>query len=564
MAHQLLFALAAADPWAVRVLRDAAAGAGRRAAGDVAATYLRRALAEPPAAGERADVLVELGLAEAADDAAGACAHLEEALGLAAEGRRAEVAFALARVLLLAGRFADAADVLEPLMAELGEDDSQLACSVQSEFVNVTRWEPSTRPRSLPVVERLRARALAGEQLDPRLQTQVAIELAVEGREREQAVAAARGALARAELMAPESSANIPQAVSVLLYADLVDEAARHAGDQLHTAERQGWPMVSAIATTTCALVHLHAGAVSDAIAYARHAFAGVSEGWAPPMGVAFLAGALIARGELEEAGTEYARRAWEAELPPVWPFVVVRFFRGQLRAARGEHERGLADLLHTGELCEQFGVLNPAFVGWRSCAAASLVALDRHPEALALARKELALARRWGCHRPVGIALRAAGNAERGEAGIGTLGEAVAELERSPAPLDLAAARVDLGAALRRGGERSAAREQLRRGLDLAHRHGALGLAQRAREELVVAGGRPRRDALRGRDALTAGELRVARMAAAGRTNRQIAQALFITLRTVEHHLTHTYGKLGISSRAQLEAALEETPPGG
>ena len=85
----------------------------------------------------------------------------------------------------------------------------------------------------------------------------------------------------------------------------------------------------------------------------------------------------------------------------------------------------------------------------------------------------------------------------------------------------------------------------------------GGLAVAGRARRELVIAGGRPRRDATRGRDALTAGELRVAQLAAAGHTNRQIAQALFVTQRTVENHLTSTYAKLGISSRGALGAAL-------
>ena len=72
-----------------------------------------------------------------------------------------------------------------------------------------------------------------------------------------------------------------------------------------------------------------------------------------------------------------------------------------------------------------------------------------------------------------------------------------------------------------------------------------------------MVAGGRPRRDALRGRDALTPSELRVAEMAAAGQTNRQIAQALFVTQRTVENHLTSSYSKLAINSRPELRAAL-------
>ena len=73
-----------------------------------------------------------------------------------------------------------------------------------------------------------------------------------------------------------------------------------------------------------------------------------------------------------------------------------------------------------------------------------------------------------------------------------------------------------------------------------------------------MIAGGRPRRDALRGRDGLTPSELRVAQLAAAGQTNRQIAQALFVTQRTVENHLTSTYAKLGISARAALGAALD------
>jgi hypothetical protein len=102
--------------------------------------------------------------------------------------------------------------------------------------------------------------------------------------------------------------------------------------------------------------------------------------------------------------------------------------------------------------------------------------------------------------------------------------------------------ARADLGSALRRSGARTQAREPLRQALDLAHANGGLALAERARSELIIAGGRPRRQAIRGRDALTPSELRVAQMAAEGQTNRQIAQALFVTQRTVEAHLTSEF----------------------
>jgi DNA-binding CsgD family transcriptional regulator len=119
-----------------------------------------------------------------------------------------------------------------------------------------------------------------------------------------------------------------------------------------------------------------------------------------------------------------------------------------------------------------------------------------------------------------------------------------------------------DLGAALRRAGHRAESREILRPALDLAHRCAALALTERARTELLAAGGRPRRLVLSGLDSLTPGERRVAQLAAAGLSNRDIAQNLFITARTVEGHLTHAYHKLAITAREQLPAAL--APPGG
>ena len=134
--------------------------------------------------------------------------------------------------------------------------------------------------------------------------------------------------------------------------------------------------------------------------------------------------------------------------------------------------------------------------------------------------------------------------------------------LRRSSARLELARALGDLGSARRRAGNRAAARDLLRESLDLGYALGAHAVAARAREELVAAGGRPRRNASRGRDALTPSELRVAELAAAGRTNRQIAQALFVTQRTVENHLTSAYAKLGITARPELAAVLAPEGP--
>jgi ATP/maltotriose-dependent transcriptional regulator MalT len=98
--------------------------------------------------------------------------------------------------------------------------------------------------------------------------------------------------------------------------------------------------------------------------------------------------------------------------------------------------------------------------------------------------------------------------------------------------------------------------------GLDLAHRCGAERLAQRAAAELRAAGARPRRAVLTGLEALTASERRVAELATGGMSNPEIAQALFVTLNTVETHLRYVYQKLSISTRGQLPAALWAPPP--
>jgi len=149
---------------------------------------------------------------------------------------------------------------------------------------------------------------------------------------------------------------------------------------------------------------------------------------------------------------------------------------------------------------------------------------------------------------REEGMALRALGEIT-GDAAL--LEQAVAVLTPSPARLEHARALTDLGAA-------TAAREPLREALDLAVRLGATALAERAQRELVATGAKPRRPLLTGAAALTAAQLRVARMAADGLGNRAIAEALFVTEKTVEGRLGQAYRKLGIGSRTQLGAALD------
>jgi DNA-binding CsgD family transcriptional regulator len=194
-------------------------------------------------------------------------------------------------------------------------------------------------------------------------------------------------------------------------------------------------------------------------------------------------------------------------------------------------------------------------FAGWRAEAVEGLVVRGEAAEAQVLAREQLELSEQLGTPGARGAALRVL--ARTVTEPIPLLERAVEILAGSPARLEHTRALVDLGAALRRANRRADARGPLRRALEQADRAGMLLLARRAREELNATGARPRRSALSGPGALTPAEHRVAELAARGHGNREIAERLYVTQRTVETHLTHAFQKLDIGSRAALAAAL-------
>jgi DNA-binding CsgD family transcriptional regulator len=235
---------------------------------------------------------------------------------------------------------------------------------------------------------------------------------------------------------------------------------------------------------------------------------------------------------------------------------------RGRVRLELGDTQAALDDLLEAGQRLEAWGLHNPAVAAWRSHAAFALTALGQHDRAAALVEQELALARRWGSPRTLGVALRAQALTYNDERTIGLLRESSSVLAGSQAPVEHATTLTELGAALRRANQRTQARAHLRSALETAHAAGALVLARRAHTELTATGARPRLPLRTGVDALTPSEKRIADMAALGQANMVIAQNLFVTTKTVEMHLTSAYRKLDITSRAQLATALRP-PPG-
>jgi DNA-binding CsgD family transcriptional regulator len=317
---------------------------------------------------------------------------------------------------------------------------------------------------------------------------------------------------------------------------------------------------------STLALLKLRLGALPEADAAARVALQVLRESDFRP-GLAFaatvLADVAVEAGELAEAETLISllpQQGWPAGVGTV----LIPAARGRLRLAQGRLKEALMDFQACAAMFtpEVWGteIRDVGYLHARAGAALTLLRLGERERALDMAQAELADVKVFGAPRALGVALRAAGLAQGGNEGIGLLGESVASLRKSPGALERAHSLAELGAAMRRNGCRSAAREPLAEALDLAARCGARPLAARVREELKATGARPRREWRTGLEALSPRELRVAQLAADGRTNREIAYQLYVTLKTIEGHLARAYTKLGIERRHELSKFFDGT----
>ena len=342
---------------------------------------------------------------------------------------------------------------------------------------------------------------------------------------------------------------------------DVVGEALAALLVEVH---RTGSARGFVAAYSTLGLLKLRLGALPEADAAARVALGVLQEGdFAPGLGFAatVLADIAVEAGELSDAQALLdllPHSGW----PPGVGSVLIPSARGRLRLAQGRAAEALADFEASLALfgSELWGmhIRETGYVHARAGAALALLRLGQRQRACEMADAELADVRVFGAPRALGISLRVAGLTRAGTEGLGLLAESVTVLDRSPALLERAHSLAELGAALRRSGERAAAREPLVQALEIAARCGARPLVARVREELNATGARPRREWRSGLEALTPSELRVARLAAEGRSNREIAQELYVTLKTVEGHLARTYVKLEIEGRSQLPPLLE------
>lgn len=554
------------DGWVVNVLRAAAQEASASGLPEAALSYLERGLKEAASPAVRAELLFELGVTEQVAGRAGATQRLREALELTIDRRRrAEISLALGRALITAGDAA-ARESFKRGLAELSDGEDELSLELQG-------WNMTSSyahdERALSTVVRARLDALLADETqaitrpERFLLAHVAFRSALSGeRPYDQVAQLASRALADGELLEDSQGDVATHGVAcyALLYASEPTIAIGECNRAIAWGQRRGARAALGRFSLLIGIGRYARGEIIDALEDL------VSAGEAQEVGFtrdfpamrAFRALCLIERDDLVGAGEALAVSAADEPKLAEGHRISYLYATARLRSAHGDFPEALGTLLECDELVREVSAPNPAAtLSWRSEAAVLAARLGKRDQAEALIGEELELARAFGAPHALGIALRAAGTIAGGHRGQELLAQAVETLEGSGIQLELARSLAEQGAALRRAGRRIEARAQLVRALDLAHGLGARRIANYARTELIAAGARPRRDATLGREALTASEFRVARLAAQGLTNREVAQALFITSATTKTHLSRVYRKLAITRRDQLADAL-------
>ena len=559
VAPHLLLTDPLGDAWVASALREAAVLARRRGATDAAAHWLERALAERFGA-DRAGLLRELGEAEwlAARDPAAAVEHLREAFTLADDDKlRAEVAVSLANPLAFTGDAAGAVTLLAQARDQCPGADADTLLALEAEEALWLMQTPLGAGRSWTSIER--HAALEGETLGERmLLCQLAMLRWCSGTAAEAVQFARRAISGDWDQDTIEHLDTLAAAGFVLACGDAPDALTA----ALRSAERDGLAFAPVVAAMLAIIRGGRAWFMGDVSECESQLRSAIESGGVRAIHLhtahGGLAATLAERGDLDGAQHAIDQIYLGPDLPIAIILTPAFYARGSVRRAQGRLEDALGDFREYGRRDAACNADNPAYP-WRLGAAECLFALGDLEQAKVLTDEQMLVAKRWGTHSAIGAALRGQALLEHGPNRIELLQRAIAELARSPARLDHARAIVDLGVALRVAGQRTAATEALRDGLERARRCGSLTLVQHAHAELVTAGARPRRLQFSGLEALTASERRTASLAAEGKNNTEIAQALFVTKSTVEKHLTRAYNKLDIQSREQLPAALSQ-----
>jgi DNA-binding CsgD family transcriptional regulator len=556
-AAHLLLSGRSPDPWAVDVLRAAAAAAGSRGAPEVAVRHLRCALHGRDLGGRRGGLLGELGQAELRTLDPRGFDHLRQAIDAAPDAlEAARLAVPTARALTALWRHREAVGLLEPVLAQLPPGEQRLRTALEGELIATASADTETLPLARERVIEALTREGSSATSDPVPWGIRAMSIGAAGSQREESVALARLAIDGGRL-GDAFASGLPYPSMALVWAGEVEPAEAAWGAALDRATRTGSALEAALARGYLAICANARGEYARAEPLARAALEAVLEAGVPvgPFPLSPLADALVGRGSATTAVALLDRHLDPLTGTSV-SFPMVLFSRGRARIAAGD-VAGLDEVLDAGRRMVAQGAASPATAPWRSVAGLYLASRGEAGRARDLIGEELALARAFGARPALGVALTAAAELAEPSNALTLAREAVRTLEGSAALGALAEALACEGRSLASAGQSVEARVPLRRALDLAYHLGAVALADDVKRALIATGARPRRPALSGPEALTPREEAVARLAAEGRSSRDIADTLVISVRTVDLHLSRVYKKLGVDGRKQLRAAL-------
>jgi DNA-binding NarL/FixJ family response regulator len=555
IAAQIMKSEPSGEPWRVDRLRRVAARALAQGAPAAAVTWLTRALAESPQPAVRSELLLELGSAELRLGRPEALDHLRDAVaGVRHSALLATAARQLANAYSMAGNSDAALSALESAIATIDTQDRELALVLEAELAAKSQ-HAGERAREAAATRLAKRRGLEGGTPGERLVlASLAFEEARASESEREAVRCIDRGLAGGGWFdqQPDVVGPFYALVISLLETDALELAHTTLERALTEARARGSIPATAFLTAHRGWFHLRGGDLALAEADARTALDLLSAHdirLGSRFALALLVEALVGKGHIEAADDAMRTHAAGADIPPGLANNKLLEARGLLRIAQGHSRAGLDDQIEFGRRDEGSGAANPLASRWRTHACLALRAAGDEDAARRLIAEELDRARRWGAASGIGRAMRVAALIDHDHATfVDRLSEATTILEGSPARLEYAHALVDLGAAHRRANRRAEARGTLEKGLKLARRCGAEVLVERADVELR---------AKSGLEQLTASERRVAELAVKGHSNPQIAQALFVTRKTVETHLGHIYSKLEIAGRTELARAL-------
>lgn len=547
------------EAWVAELLQEAGREAMRKGAADSAPAYLRRALDEPVAAEGRPQLLLELGLAEILTDGPAALTHLRQAYDTLREPLvRAIAAAVLGRVVMFTSNPEEASALVAHAAAGLPPELEDVRRGLMA-FERTTHFFSERYTEYLGIHEASRTPVAPGSPTGEKMVAAVDASYwaFAGGLSADECAQLSLAALEGGDLMRADNALLTIAAIRPLVLADR-REALQAWDESLAYAHRRGSVFELAGLHLWRGFTQFWHGELADAEATLRTALDELNRWGFRAEGAwycqAYLGMTLVGRGRIVEAREilELGRDGGatsRSDAGCAWQHAWI-----VLLLAERRFEEAVAAAEECGRRFAAHGCVADA--PWRSYMGFALHRLGRDDEAEAIVLEELELAREWGAPGTVGRTLRTLGRA-RGEAGIADLEESVRLLAGSEARLEHAWSASALGTALRRFGRPAEAREQLQEAHDLARQCDADLVADEVMGELQAMGLRVGASTAGGVGSLTPSERRVANLAAAGGTNRDIAQELYVTPKTVEVHLSNAYRKLGIRGRRDLPQVL-------